>query len=179
MFFNRYLLKFIRGFYGKAGFISLIHLIDTLLGTVIMMCSAVFTHMLLYKKSVLIFSHINQVFILIGICLVLKFILAAPKTKISEKLGAGIKDNIRASVMQKLFAAGPAYMNKKRTGDMTSMVTFRVDAVKNYYTAFMLYVPAGLGKRSNGLDCCAGNDFLPRAVCTGYEKARPRRMEAA
>ena len=123
MFFNRYLLKFIRGFYGKAGLISLIHLIDTLLGTVIMMCSAVFTHMLLYKKSVLIFSHINQVFILIGICLVLK-------------LGAGIKDNIRASVMQKLFAAGPAYMNKKRTGDMTSMVTFRVDAVKNYYTAY-------------------------------------------
>ena len=136
MFFNRYLLKFIRGFYGKAGFISLIHLIDTLLGTVIMMCSAVFTHMLLYKKSVLIFSHINQVFILIGVCLVLKFILAAPKTKISEKLGVGIKDNIRASVMQKLFAAGPAYMNKKRTGDMTSMVTFRVDAVKNYYTAY-------------------------------------------
>ena len=136
MFFNRYLLKFIRGFYGKAGMISLIHLIDTLLESVIMMCSAVFTHMLLYKKSVLIFSHINQVFILIGVCLVLKFILASPKTKISEKLGAGIKDNIRSSVMQKLFAAGPAYMNKKRTGDMTSMVTFRVDAVKNYYTAY-------------------------------------------
>ena len=54
MFFNRYLLKFIRGFYGKAGFISLIQ--------------------------------------------------------------------------------------KKRTGDMTSMVTFRVDAVKNYYTA---YFPIG------------------------------------
>lgn len=50
MFFNRYLLKFIRGFYGKAGFISLIQ--------------------------------------------------------------------------------------KKRTGDMTLMVTFRVDAVKNYYTAY-------------------------------------------
>lgn len=137
MFINRFMIRFGKGLYGKIIGISVFYFLHILSGTAILFFSAIFTKMLLYHKAVLGFTSINQVLILIGISLFLQFFNTVPRLTKMEKIGGEMKSNLRADILQKLFLLGPAYTVEHRTGEITSMVTFRAEWVKRYYTDYL------------------------------------------
>lgn len=137
MFTNKILYKFGKGFFGGIFIISLIQLIITFLSTAGMFLSAILTRMMISGKESLYFSSPYEVIWIMLVLIIVRLLLVSPKDILSEKLGAKIKNNIRAMVLQKLFDCGPSYMTEARTGSMTSMVTFRVEWIRKYYIEYL------------------------------------------
>lgn len=142
MYISRQILKFARGFYGSIAATASVQLLLTLTGTAMTMSFAIMVHLLLYGGRVLLFTQLRQVYVVIGVCLILLFGLSRLRMIKSERTGILIKDSVRSNLLQKLFIMGPAYMTENRTGDVASSVTSRVEWLKRYFTD---YLPVALG----------------------------------
>lgn len=137
MFINSLLFRLGKGMYGKILRVSFLYFLNTILGTAILFLSAVFTKMLLYKEESFIFSDYRIVLLLMALSLIVQFLLTVPRMRSMEKIGEDIKNNLRISILNKLFLLGPAYVTEQRTGELTSLVTFRSEWVKKYYTEYL------------------------------------------
>ena len=70
------------------------------------------------------------------------------KTIAAERCGAELKNTLRAAMIRKLFSLGPAYTTRERTGNIGSMLTSKVEWLKNYYT---VYVPTAISAVINSV----------------------------
>lgn len=53
------------------------------------------------------------------------------------RAGVNIKDNIRNNLMKQIFTFGYAYTSQKRTGELTTTLSNKVDWLNNYYTMYL------------------------------------------
>ncbi|WP_053956663.1 ABC transporter ATP-binding protein [Inediibacterium massiliense] len=59
----------------------------------------------------------------------------------AKKMAAKIKGMIREKLLDKLMVLGPAYQNKKRSGNIQSLIT---DGVESFETFLVYYIPHGI-----------------------------------
>ena len=141
MFINRYLAAFARGHGGKITLTCFLQLILTLLGTMISLGVAFVVRMLQGEARILFFSELWQVFAAIGACIALRYALSRRKMLVAEQCSLDIKASLRDRLLRKLFALGPAYTGRERTGNIASTVSSKVEYLNEYYT---IYLPAAV-----------------------------------
>ena len=148
MFINRYLAAFARGHGGKITVTCFLQLILTLLGTMISLGVAFVVRMLQGEARILFFSELWQVFAAIGICIALRYALSRKKMLAAEQCSLGIKASLRDGLLRKLFALGPAYTGRERTGNIASTISSKVEYLNEYYT---IYLPAAISAVVNAV----------------------------
>ena len=128
MFINRYLAAFARGHGGKITVTCFLQLILTLLGTMISLGVAFVVRMQQGEARILFFSELWQVLAAIGICIALRYALSREKMLAAEQCSLGIKASLRDGLLRKLFALGPAYTGRERTGNIASTISSKVES---------------------------------------------------
>lgn len=146
MFINRYLVAFARGYGGKIVLTCALQLCLTLMGTLISLGIALVVRMLQGEEKIFFFHGLWQVFIAIAALILLRYILMKKKAYASEQCSLGIKESLRERLMRKLFALGPAYTGRERTGNIASMVSSKVEFLNEYYT---IYLPSAVSAIAN------------------------------
>lgn len=141
MFINRYLAAFVQGHGRKIALTCILQLVLTLLGTMISLGVAFVVRMLQGEARILFFSELWQVFAVIGACIALRYMLSRKKMLAAEKCSLDIKASLRGGLLRKLFALGPAYTGRERTGNIAAIVSSKVEYLNEYYT---IYLPAAV-----------------------------------
>ena len=165
MFINRHLLGFARGNEKRIICVCFLQLILTALGTLVSLCAAFAVRMIQGEHRIFIYSELWQVFVTIATLITLKFVLARIKSVASEKCSLRIKTNVREKMLRKLFALGPAYLSKERTGNIASVITGKVEYLNEYYT---IYLPSAVSALINALViiCIIMRiNFITSAIC--------------
>ncbi|MDO4357879.1 MAG: ABC transporter ATP-binding protein [Clostridia bacterium] len=142
MFINRHLAAFARGHGGKIILTCTLQLVLILMGSLISLCTAFAVRMLQGESQILCFSALWQVFACIAALIALRYVLAKRRSIASEACSLSIKADLREALLKKLFALGPAYTGRERTGAITSTIFNKVEYLNEYYT---LYLPAAVG----------------------------------
>ncbi len=141
MFINRNLLSFMRGHWGKIVAACILQLLITVTGTLVSLGAAFVIRMLQGERSILIFTAPWQLFLGIAVLIGLRFVLAKRKALRSEECSLEIKADLRKRLLDKLFALGPAYLGKERTGNIASTISSKVEYLNEYYT---IYLPTAI-----------------------------------
>ena len=165
MFINRYLAAFARGHGGKITVTCFLQLILTLLGTMISLGVAFVVRMLQGEARILFFSELWQVFAAIGICIALRYALSRKKMLAAEQCSLGIKASLRDGLLRKLFALGPAYTGRERTGNIASTISSKVEYLNEYYT---IYLPAAISAVVNAVLIVSTRCFCLTALPHGH-----------
>ena len=66
----------------------------------------------------------------------------------AEQCSLGIKASLRDGLLRKLFALGPAYTGRERTGNIASTISSKVEYLNEYYT---IYLPAAISAVVNAV----------------------------
>lgn len=133
MFINKILLKFAKLTSRKIVIAVLIQTMITLLVSI----TALLTGEMV-RKVISSSRGIGIYVIVIIVLLMLIAVISVCKAKIIVNAGIEIKNNVRSMLLQKLFLLGPGYAERKRTGELTSIMTTRVEWLMSYY---VLYLP--------------------------------------
>lgn len=94
-------------------------------------------HVLSFKHG--IDSYSMKLIATVLLLTVLIAFMSVAKSKLIINAGIEIKSNVRSMLVQKMFLLGPGYVAEKRTGELVSIMTSRVEWLMNYY---VLYLPA-------------------------------------
>lgn len=94
-------------------------------------------HVLSFKHGV--DSYSMKLIATVLLLTVLIAFMSVAKSKLIINAGIEIKSNVRSMLVQKMFLLGPGYVAQKRTGELVSIMTSRVEWLMNYY---VLYLPA-------------------------------------
>lgn len=94
-------------------------------------------HVLSFKHG--IDSYSMKLMATVLLLTVLIAFMSVAKSKLIINAGIEIKSNVRSMLVQKMFLLGPGYVAQKRTGELVSIMTSRVEWLMNYY---VLYLPA-------------------------------------
>lgn len=94
-------------------------------------------HVLSFKHG--IDSYSMKLIATVLLLTVLIAFMSVAKSKLIINAGIEIKSNVRSMLVQKMFLLGPGYVAQKRTGELVSIMTSRVEWLMNYY---VLYLPA-------------------------------------
>lgn len=146
MFINQHLIGFIRGREKMVIKTCLMQLILTIMGTLMALHTAFIVRMIRGEDRIFFFSSPFQIFGVISLFLVLRYLLMKRKAVLSEICGWHIKSSLRERLLTKLFSLGPAYTAKHRTGDIASMISVKVDYLTEYYT---IYLPCAVSSIVN------------------------------
>ncbi|MFI3200096.1 MAG: ABC transporter ATP-binding protein [Eubacteriales bacterium] len=81
--------------------------------------------------------------VLVGVTLliVIEFIINYVNQVISIRTGIRIKSKIREDLLNGILTLGPAYVNKKRSGNLITSFLSKIEAIEPYYT---VYLPNGI-----------------------------------
>lgn len=148
MYINRYLIAFARGQGGKIVRTCALQLVLTLMGSMISLGAALVVRMLQGEGRMLFFHALWQVFGAMALLIAARYVLTRRKAAAAEQCGLGIKASLRTALLRKLFALGPAYTSRSRTGDIASTVSTKVEYLNEYYT---IYLPAAVSAVFNAL----------------------------
>ncbi len=148
MFINRYLISFSSGHGAKIVKTCGLQLLLTALATGISLCTAFIVRMIQGEGHILFFHHIWQPLLVIAILIGVRFVLSGIKAVESEKCSLQIKASLRDKLLNKLFALGPAYTGKERTGNTASTISTKVEYLNEYYT---IYLPAAVSSLINSV----------------------------
>ena len=118
MFINRYLMAFARNHVGRVALTCVLQFVLTLMGSFVSLGIAIVVRMLQGEERILFFSAVWQVFGVIAILIVLRYVLMKQKSLAAERCGLGIKKDVRMGLLNKLFMLGPAFINRERTGNI-------------------------------------------------------------
>lgn len=141
MFINRHLIAFVKGHGIRIAQTCVLQLLLTLLGSMISLGTALAVRMVQGEEKILFLDSLWHVFALITFMVVVRYILARIKAKAAERCSLGIKASLRTRLLDKLFALGPAYTGKSRTGNIASTVFSKVEYLNEYYT---MYLPSAV-----------------------------------
>ena len=144
MFINRHLISFASGHGHRIIGTCVLQLILTAFATSVSLCIAFVVRMIQGETQILFFHHIWQVLLVIAFLIGVRFALARIKTIASEKCSLEIKESLRKELLQKLFALGPAYTGKERTGNTASTISSKVEYLNEYYTIYLPTAAASL-----------------------------------
>ena len=144
MFINRHLISFASGHGHRIISTCVLQLILTAFATLVSLCIAFVVRMIQGETQILFFHHIWQVLLVIAFLIGVRFILARIKTISSEKCSLEIKESLRKELLQKLFALGPSYTGKERTGNTASTISTKVEYLNEYYTVYLPTAAASL-----------------------------------
>ncbi|MBE5861233.1 MAG: ABC transporter ATP-binding protein [Lachnospiraceae bacterium] len=144
MFINRHLISFVSGHGHRIIGTCVLQLILTMLATLVSLCTAFVVRMIQGETRILFFRQVWQVLLTIALLIGVRFILAKIKTIASEKCSLEIKQSLRKELLEKLFALGPAYTGKARTGNTASTITTKVEYLNEYYTVYLPTAAASL-----------------------------------
>ncbi|MDY5730578.1 MAG: ABC transporter ATP-binding protein [Eubacteriales bacterium] len=148
MFINKYLINFARGHGALIAGACLLQLLITALGTAVSLCIAFIVRMLQGEKQILFFTQTWQIFLLVAVLLIVRFVLFKTKVVVSEHCSLKIKTSLRVKLLNKLFSLGPAYVGKARTGNIASAISSKVEYLNEYYT---IYLPAAISALVNAV----------------------------
>lgn len=148
MFINKYLINFARGHGALIAGACLLQLLITALGTAVSLCIAFIVRMLQGEKQILFFTQTWQIFLLVAVLLIVRFVLFKTKVVVSEHCSLKIKTSLRIKLLNKLFSLGPAYIGKERTGNIASAISSKVEYLNEYYT---IYLPAAISALVNAV----------------------------
>lgn len=165
MFINRYLIQFTRENEKLILKACVCELMLTILGTGISLCLAFLVRMLFGEKEILFFTNIYELFLLIGIGLLLRYILYQKKILEANRCSIAIKSRLRNALLEKLYDLGPAFTVSSRTGDIASTISDKVEGLSYYY---MLYLPVAVSAFFNAaclLLILAWLDWFTAIVC--------------
>ena len=137
MFINRHLMSFASGHWIKIIGTFALQLVLTVSATLVSLCIAFVVRMIQGEAQILFFHRIWQIFLTIALLIGIRFILAKLKTLASEKCSLEIKESLRNELLLKIFALGPAYMGKERTGNTASTISTKVEYLNEYYTIYL------------------------------------------
>lgn len=137
MFINRHLMSFASGHWIKIIGTFALQLVLTVSATLVSLCIAFVVRMIQGEAQILFFHRIWQIFLTIALLIGIRFILAKLKTLTSEKCSLEIKESLRNALLLKIFALGPAYMGKERTGNTASTISTKVEYLNEYYTIYL------------------------------------------
>lgn len=137
MFINQYLLSFVRGNARHVVLSCCLQLVLTLIGTLISLGTALCVRMIQGAERLLFFTAVWQILLGIAVLLMVRYRLMRVKARMSEHSGIRIKTTLRRQLLDKLFALGPAYMVRRRTGELASIVFNRVEFLTEYYTVYL------------------------------------------
>lgn len=91
MFINRYLMAFARNHVGRVALTCVLQFVLTLMGSFVSLGIAIVVRMLQGEERILFFSAVWQVFGVIAILIVLRYVLMKQKSLAAERCGLGIK----------------------------------------------------------------------------------------
>ncbi|MDY3052530.1 MAG: ATP-binding cassette domain-containing protein [Ndongobacter sp.] len=148
MFINRYLLSFSKGNRSKIIFTCLLQLLLTLMGTAISMFTAFAVRMLQGEPQILCFTSLWQIFLSIALFIAFRFFLSRKRALFAEECSLAIKAALRDRLLRKLLSLGPAYINLRRSGNLASMISSKVEFLTEYYT---IYLPSAVSALLNAL----------------------------
>ena len=148
MFINKYLINFACGHGALIAGACLLQLLITALGTAVSLCIAFIVRMLQGEKQILFFTQTWQIFLLVAVLLIVRFVLFKTKVVVSEHCSLKIKTSLRIKLLNKLFSLGPAYIGKERTGNIASAISSKVEYLNEYYT---IYLPAAISALVNAV----------------------------
>ncbi len=148
MFINKYLINFARGHGTLIAGACLLQLLITALGTAVSLCIAFIVRMLQGEKQILFFTQTWQIFLLVAVLLIVRFVLFKTKVVVSEHCSLKIKTSLRVKLLNKLFSLGQAYVGKARTGNIASAISSKVEYLNEYYT---IYLPAAISALVNAV----------------------------
>ena len=146
MFINRHLIAFASGHGRSIIGTCMLQFALTVSATLASLCTAFVVRMIQGETSILFFRRIWQVLLAIACLAGARFILAQKKTVASERCSLEIKGSLRKELLKKLFALGPAYTGKKRTGHTASTISSKVEYLNEYYT---IYLPTAVSSLIN------------------------------
>lgn len=141
MFINRHLLAFVKGHGGRITTTCLLQLVLTLLGSLISLSIAFAVRMIQGETKILFFNTLWEIFICIALLIGLRYVFARIRSLVSERCGLAIKSSLRDTLLKKVYALGPAYTTKNRTGDIASTISSKVEFLNEYYT---IYLPSAV-----------------------------------
>ena len=159
MFINRYLMAFARNHVGRVALTCVLQFVLTLMGSFVSLGIAIVVRMLQGEERILFFSAVWQVFGVIAILIVLRYVLMKQKSLAAERCGLGIKKDVRMGLLNKLFMLGPAFINRERTGNIASSISTKVEYLNDYYT---IYLPNAVACIVNAVLIVTGLTFLNR-----------------
>ena len=148
MFINKHLISFSSGHGAKIVGTCILQLLLTALATMISLCTAFVVRMIQGETQILFFCHAWQVLLTIAVLIGIRFVLSKVKLIASEKCSLKIKESLRDRLLQKLFALGPAYTGKERTGNTASTISTKVEYLNEYYT---IYLPTAASSLINSI----------------------------
>ena len=148
MFINKHLISFFSGHGAKIAGTCVLQLLLTALATIISLCTAFVVRMIQGEAQILFFHHVWQVLLVIAVLIGLRFVLSKVKLIASEKCSLKIKESLRDRLLQKLFALGPAYTGRERTGNTASTISTKVEYLNEYYT---IYLPTAASSLINSI----------------------------
>ena len=134
MFINNHLVKYAKNTWLSLIFLTILNLLIILSASAVMLFTSLLINSALISRYPVI--ELCNIVCLILICLILNFVLFKTRTIFSERAANHIKDNVRFLLLQKIFELGPAYTGKKRTGDLATVLTSSVEALKYYYSNY-------------------------------------------
>ena len=129
------------------------------MGSFVSLGIAIVVRMLQGEERILFFSAVWQVFGVIAILIVLRYVLMKQKSLAAERCGLGIKKDVRMGLLNKLFMLGPAFINRERTGNIASSISTKVEYLNDYYT---IYLPNAVACIVNAVLIVTGLTFLNR-----------------
>ena len=144
MFINRYLMAFARNHVGRVGLTCVLQFVLTLMGSFVSLGIAIVVRMLQGEERILFFSAVWQVFGVIAILIVLRYVLIKQKSLAAERCGLGIKKDVRMGLLNKLFMLGPAFINRERTGNIASSISTKVEYMERFFRANDEYAQASM-----------------------------------
>ena len=125
-----------------------LQLILTALATIVSLFTAFAVRMIQGETHILFYHHLWQVLLAIAVLTGIRFVLSKIKLTASEKCSLEIKESLRERLLQKLFALGPAYTGKERTGNTASTISTKVEYLNEYYT---IYLPTAASSLVNSI----------------------------
>lgn len=162
MFINRYLLVFMKHVKKEIIGVCFLDWVMILLDTIGAICSSFIVEYIISGKK---HEKIIELFIIIGLCMGLKFIVNKYKIIKANKSSANIKTNLRIKLMNKIMDMGPEYINSVRTGDITDTLSNKVEWLSYYYTLYLPTVTSALINATIIIIVLAFMDIYTSAVC--------------
>lgn len=144
MFINKHLILFVSGHGMKIVKACGLQLVLTVLATLVSLCTAFVVRMIQGDTGIPVFRHVWQVLFTIALLIGFRFVLFKLKTLASERCSLAIKASLRHQLLQKLFALGPGYTGKTRTGHTASAIATKVEYLTEYYTIYLPMAAASL-----------------------------------
>lgn len=166
MFINRHLILFVSGHGMKIVKACGLQLVLTAFATMVSLCTAFVVRMIQGDTGVPIFRHVWQVLFTIALLIGIRFVLSKRKILASERCSLAIKASLRNQLLQKLFALGPVYTGRARTGHTASAIAGKVEYLNEYYTIYLPMAASSLINSIILIDILSRFNRATALICT-------------